>query len=54
MNKRKFIRDNRKEIDKVIRSVAPNLPSINDNDREEWIGSLESLYIWARSCGVNI
>ena len=51
---RKFIRENRKEIDAHIRSICSNVGSLNDNDREQWISNDEGLYNWARSCGVKV
>ncbi len=47
---RKFIRENRAEIDAYIHSIAPGI-SLNDADRAEWITNDESLYNWARSAG---
>lgn len=52
--KREFIRENREEIDNAIRRRCPNIGSLNDSDREEWILNDEGLYNWARSEGVRI
>lgn len=51
---RGFIRRNRAEIDAAIRKACPNIGSLNDNDREQWIGSDCGLYAWARSSGVRV
>lgn len=48
-----FIKQNRIEIDKAIRSVVPNC-RIDDSERRLWILNDESLYNWARSSGVRI
>ena len=53
MSKKEFIRTNRKEIDKVIKSICPNC-KFNDDERENWISNEPGLYQWARRCGVNI
>jgi len=50
---RDFIRENRKTIDEAIRRVCPNIGSLNDNDRRQWIDNDAGLYSWARSEGVN-
>lgn len=56
MSKREFIRQNRKEIDKIIRSGngCSNIGSLNDSDREDWIMNVEYLYDWARREGVPL
>lgn len=54
MSFRAFIRANRAAIDNVIRAACPNVGSINDNDRREWIANHEGLYCWARSEGVRV
>ena len=58
MRKRKsmrdFIRENRAELDKAIRNACPNVGSLNDEDRRQWILNDPGLYSWARSEGVNI
>jgi succinate dehydrogenase flavin-adding protein (antitoxin of CptAB toxin-antitoxin module) len=51
---RTFIKENRAELDEIIRRMVPNLKSLNDDDRYSWILNHESLYQWARSQGVNI
>lgn len=50
---RRFIRENRAEIDAAIRRACPNVGSLNDNDRAQWIANDGGLYMWARSCGVR-
>ena len=47
MTKREYIKQNREEIDAHIRRVVPNIGTINDDDREQWIMSDEGLYIEA-------
>lgn len=54
MSLREFLRQNREEIDAAIRRVCPNIGSLNDDDRRQWIANDEGLYRWARSLGVNV
>ena len=49
----KFIKDNRAEIDRVIKVVCPGI-TLNDTERELWINNDEGLYLWAKSCGVKL
>lgn len=49
MSKREFIRNNRQEIDECILRACPNVGSLTDHEREQWILNDESLYLWARS-----
>ncbi|HPE06292.1 MAG TPA: hypothetical protein PLW50_01070 [Smithellaceae bacterium] len=62
-----FIRNNREEIDNVInqelfrydgnggRGTIPcPPPRRNDDERRRWVLNNESLYLWARSEGVNV
>jgi len=51
---RNFIRQYRTEIDQHIKKVCPNIKSLNDKDRQEWILNDEGLYNWARQEKVNI
>jgi len=53
MTMREFIRANRSDIDKAIRSQVDN-SRINDEERRIWILNDEGLYNWARSEGVRI
>lgn len=48
-----FIKENKADIDKAIKNVCPNC-KLNDAERREWIANDESLYRWARRCGVKI
>lgn len=48
-----FIKENRSEIDKCIKSVVPEC-NINDSERRLWILNDEGLYNWAKSYGVKI
>ena len=50
---RKFIKDNRKEIDEAIHSICPNT-KLNDTERTAWVLNDEGLYNWARSEGVKV
>lgn len=54
MSLRTFLQQNRAEIDAAIRRACPNLKSINDEDRRQWLLNDEGLYRWARSSGVNL
>jgi hypothetical protein len=53
MSIREFIRKNREELDRCIRSVCDNC-RLNDEERRLWILNDEGLYQWARSEGVRI
>ncbi len=54
MSIREFIKQNKTEIDKVIRERCPNAPKLNDEDRRQWILNDEYLYNTARGQEVNI
>lgn len=54
MTLKKFIKDNRKEIDEIIDGICSNNKYYNDESRREWIMNDEGLYNWARSEGVKI
>lgn len=55
MSKRDFIKNNRKELDRLIRkAIGKEDYVLNDRERELWILNDEGLYNWARSEGVNI
>lgn len=55
MTLKNFIKENRSEIDQVIRRAIDD-PSwrINDAERRLWVLNDEGLYSWARSEGVKI
>ncbi len=53
MTMRNFIRQNRQELEQHIKSACSNC-RLNDDERENWILNDESLYLWARSEGVNV
>ena len=53
MRMQDFIRDNRAEIDAVIRRNDPNADT-SDSERELWIANDEGLYNWAISEGVDV
>lgn len=46
MSKREFIRKNRVEIDAAIRDRCPNVGTLNDDDRAQWLDNDETLYGW--------
>ena len=50
---KKFIEENKADIDAWIKRKAPGQP-INNEERRLWILNDESLYNWARASGVNI
>lgn len=50
---KQLVRENRQLIDDVIKRVCPNIGSINDGDRQDWIRNHEGLYNWAKSEGVK-
>ena len=50
---KKFIEENKADIDACIKRKAPGQP-INNSERRLWILNDESLYNWARSEGVDI
>lgn len=54
MSMREFIKQNRAQIDKAIKSVLGEDYRLNDNERRDWIMNDEGLYNWARSEGVKI
>ena len=54
MSMKDFIRNNRAEIDEIIKAECPNVPRLNDEDRRDWIANHEGLYLWAQSEGVNV
>jgi hypothetical protein len=53
MTLRNFIKVNRKEIDRAIKLVCPNV-RLNDISRQEWILNDEDLYLWAAQEGVRL
>ena len=53
MTLRDFIKENKEEIDRCIRSVCNNC-RLDDEERRLWILNDEGLYNWARSSGVRI
>lgn len=50
---KKFIEENRAELDAAIRRACSNC-RLNDTERRMWILNEEGLYRWARSEGVKI
>lgn len=53
MTMKDFIKENKEEIDSLIKSVCSNC-KINDQERRMWILNDEWLYRWARREGVRI
>jgi hypothetical protein len=53
MTLKQFIKDNKVEIDKAIKTVVPDV-RLSDSERRLWILNDEGLYMWARSSGVRI
>ena len=53
MTLQEFIRENRNEIDTMIKCQCDNL-RLNDAERRLWILNDAGLYNWARSEGVRI
>ena len=51
MTLRKFVRENRAELDSYIRRLVPNIKSLNDAERVQWVQNDERLYHWARGAG---
>jgi len=51
---REWIRQNRHEIDELIRRACPNIGPLNDDDRRQWILNDEGLYLWAKAEGTNV
>lgn len=49
-----FLKLNRAEIDRAIRKACPNVGSLNDSNRRQWIANDEGLYNWARAEGVEV
>lgn len=54
MTVRTFIKNNREEIDQVIKKALNTQAALNDTTRHLWILNEESLYLWAQSEGVKI
>jgi hypothetical protein len=53
MTIQQFIRNNRKEIDAIVKEFYGQTLT-NDSTRHEWILNDEGLYRWAHQEGVNI
>lgn len=53
MTLKNFIKENREELDRCIKSTCPNC-RLNNEERRLWILNDEGLYRWAKSCGVRI
>lgn len=53
MNMATFIRQNKDDIDRVIKKQCSNCP-LSDKERRLWVLNDEQLYNWARKEGVRI
>ena len=53
MTLRNFIKENKEELDRCIKTVCSNC-KLNNEERRLWILNDESLYLWARREGVRI
>ncbi len=55
MSKREFLKNNRKELDRIIREKL-NDPEylLNDEERWQWVQNNEGLYLWAKREGVAV
>ncbi|HEY8310623.1 MAG TPA: hypothetical protein VIG47_08705 [Gemmatimonadaceae bacterium] len=51
---REWIRENREELDRLIRGACPNIARLDDDERRLWVLNDEGLYQWARGEGVNV
>lgn len=54
MTLEKFIRKNRRQIDRVIKRVWPKVKPLNDAERKVWILNDMSLLVWVEAQGVKI
>ena len=54
MSMREFIKTNRQKLDMILRQKCPNIGTINDADRRQWIENDEGLYLWAKREGVRV
>lgn len=48
-----FIKENKEEIDRAIKSVTPNV-KLNNEERRLWILNDEGLYRWAKQYVKNL
>ncbi len=53
MTLKKFVRKNRRELDKVIELKYPKVKKLNDDERRVWVLTDDDLYVWAESEGVK-
>jgi len=55
MRMSEFIKQNRKELDRLIKKAMHDMDyRLNDGDRKDWILNDEGLYNWARREGVKV
>jgi|WetSurSiteA1Bulk_404760.scaffolds.fasta_scaffold414569_1 hypothetical protein len=54
MSLRAFVKWHRDALSRYIREKVPNLRTLDDADRAEWVRNDETLYNWARSEGVRL
>lgn len=48
-----WVRQNRYAIDNAARAAGGETPS-DDDEREDWVANVESLYLWAQADGVDV
>jgi hypothetical protein len=51
---REWIKNNRSDLDVAIKRACPNIGSISDDDRRQWVLNDEGLYDWARGEGARV
>jgi len=54
MTLEKFIKKNRRQIDRVIKRISPKAKPLNDAERKVWILNERSLLLWVEAQGVKI
>ena len=54
MTIKRFLKENREEIDAAILRANPTQQYFNDGERLGWLRNDESLYLWALDAGVNL
>jgi hypothetical protein len=54
MTLEKFIKKNRRQIDRVIKRISPKAKPLNDAERKVWILNDMRLLLWVEARGVKI
>ncbi len=49
-----FVRKNRKELDRAIKRISPNVKPLNDAERRVWVLNDMRLLLWVKAQGVKI